>query len=290
MNTPGKIIINQSKCTRCKICANVCFSNFLPVEDGSIATLDSPSMCASCGHCVAACPADAIQHPAVPVSSCEPLRESSRLTYDQLMSFLKMRRSRREFTEQNVSRDVIDKLLAAAAQAPNGINRGNVQYTVIVDRQALDQIAVRTTQQIAGLAKLLNNPVSRFFFKLFNANLYSELEFFIPLMNQIGAIRDRNVVTYNAPCAILVHTTKKDMCGSEDSVYAASLIQYAAEALGLGTCCIGFITASINGDKALQKLVGLPNDHKIQTTLVVGYPEFRYGRSTPKADANVKFV
>ena len=73
------------------------------------------------------------------------------------------------------------------------------------------------------------------------------------------------------------------------SVFAAANIQYAAETLGLGTCCIGFITGPVNADKGLKKLVGLPADHKVQTSLIVGYPQFKYARSVPKSKANVTF-
>ena len=99
-----------------------------------------------------------------------------------------------------------------------------------------------------------------------------------------------DVVAYNAPCAILVHTTKDDLCGAEDSVYAASNIQYAAETLGLGTCCIGFITGPVNADKNLKKLVQLPPDHKVRTSLVVGYPQFKYTKSVPKSAARAHYI
>ncbi len=268
----------------------MCFVNFIPQKDGEVATLDAPVMCAKCGHCIAACPTDAIDHPNVALSDSDPLDESARPSYDQLMSFLKMRRSRREYVDKDVPREVIDKLLAAAVQAPNGINRGNVRYTVITDRQILDEIAGRITRRIADIANMMRKPVGRFFFKLFNPNMYRELEMFLPLMDHIGGSDEINLVTYNAPCAILVHTTKEDMCGAEDSVYAASLIQYAAESLGLGTCCVGFITAAVNMDKALKMLVRLPHGHKVQTCLIVGYPEFRYDRSAPKSGPRVEYI
>lgn len=288
----GKILIDESKCTGCLLCAKVCFVNYQPADNGKARTLETPLLCAECGHCVAVCPTGAITHPGVPDSDCERLDEANRPTYDQFMGFLRMRRSRREFKDQEVQRELIDKLLAAAVQAPNGINRKNVCYTVITDRRVLKEMAGKITDQTVKLVKLLKNPVGRSIFKLFNASLYGELAFFLPLMEHIGDLREsgQDLVAYNAPCTILVHTTKDDMCGSEDSVYAASLIQYAAETLGLGTCCIGFITGPVNSDKALKELVGLPKDHKVHTSLVVGYPEFKYGRSVPKAKANVTYV
>ena len=288
----ARVTIDESKCTGCLLCTKVCFTNFEATGNARAKAVDTPMFCAACGHCVAVCPTGAILHPGVPTSDCEPLDEASRPSYDQFMGFLKMRRSRREFKDQEIPREVIDKLLAAAVQAPNGINRKNVCYTVVTDRRVLKELTDRITDQTIKLVKLLKNPVGRFFFKLFNADFYRELGFFLPLMDQIGELSQSGIdlVAYNAPCAVLVHTLKNDMCGSEDSVYAAANIQYAAETLGLGTCCIGFITGPVNSDKGLKKLVQLPPDHKVHTSLVVGYPEFRYARSAPKSAARVTYV
>jgi nitroreductase/NAD-dependent dihydropyrimidine dehydrogenase PreA subunit len=287
-----KILIDQSKCTGCLLCAKVCFVNYQPAGNGKANTLETPLLCAECGHCVAVCPTGAITHPGVTNSDCEPLDEANRPSYDQFMGFLKMRRSRREFRDQEIPRELIDKLLSAAVQAPNGLNRHNVCYTVITDSRVLKELSDRAIDLTAKLMELLKNPVGRFLFKLLQAKTYRELEFLFPLMEHIGSLRESglDLVAYNAPCAILVHTAKDDLCGSEDSVYAASLIQYAAETLGLGTCCIGFITGPVNSDKALKELVGLPKDHKVHTSLVVGYPQFKYSRSTPKTKANVTYV
>jgi len=287
-----RIIIDESKCTGCMLCERVCFVNYESQEGGKPHAVETPVLCAACGHCVAVCPTGAISHPQVSPSDCEPLDEANRLTYEQLMGFLKMRRSRREFRDQEVPREAIDRLLDAAVQAPNGLNRHNVHYIVITDRAVLGQVSRIVTEQTRKLCWLLRKPVGRFIFRTLQPRTYRELEFFIPLMEQIsdGKYADRDLVAYNAPCAILVHTEKDDMCGAEDSVYAAANIQYAAEALGLGTCCIGFITGPVNADRNLQRLVGLPTGHKVQTTLVVGWPEFRYAKAAPKMKANVTFI
>lgn len=287
-----KIIIDESKCTGCMLCAKVCFINYESGDDGKVRTRETPLMCAACGHCVAICPTGAITHPKVSNSECEPLDEANRPTYDQFMGFLKMRRSRREFKDQDVPGEVIEKLLDAATQAPNGLNRKNVHYTIITNRAVLKKLTDTVMEQTDKLCKLLRRPVGRAVFKLLRPRVYRELEFFLPLMEQIGAAQHSgtDLVAYNAPCAILVHTAADDMCGAEDSVFAAANIQYAAETLGLGTCCIGFITGPVNADKALKKLVDMPEDHKVQTTLIVGYPQFRYTKSVPKTKANARYI
>ncbi|MDD5627767.1 MAG: nitroreductase family protein [Elusimicrobia bacterium] len=286
-----RIRIDAARCTSCGLCVKVCFPNYGTGPDGKVMT--RPELfCAACGHCLAVCPADAISHPRVQSAACTPLREADRPSYEQYLGFLRMRRSRREFKDQPVPREVIAKLLAAGAQAPNGLNRQNVHYTVITDRAVLKELSARVTAGMGRLAALLRNPAGRFFFRLFQPRVYRELEFFLPLLEQVsaGKLSGRDLVCYDAPCAILVHTAAADLCGCEDAVYAAANIQYAAETLGLGTCVVGFITNPVNEDKALRALVRLPAGHRVQTSLVVGYPQFRYAKAPPKAEPQADYV
>lgn len=288
----GAIIIDKSKCTNCMLCSKVCFLNYQNGDDNKPHTLEQPMMCAACGHCVAVCPTQAISHPSLDTRGFEPIDESKRPSYEQFTSFLKMRRSRREFKDEQVSRKIINKLLSAAAQAPNGLNRHNVRYTVITNRSVLKELSNKVTESTAKLCRLLSKPVARFVFKTFFRNLYGELEFFLPIMDQIGSIQNSglDLVLYNAPCAILIHTPKHDMCGSEDSVYSGANILLAAETLGLGACVIGFITSPVNSDKRLKKLLGIPQDHKVHTSIILGYPEFGYQRTVPKAEPEVEYI
>ncbi|OGS36349.1 MAG: hypothetical protein A3J82_08870, partial [Elusimicrobia bacterium RIFOXYA2_FULL_69_6] len=281
---------DPAKCTQCGLCVQVCFLNYEKGPDGKVRPKEELACCAACGHCLAVCPADAISHPLLPQGAGEPLRESDRPSYEQYLGFLKMRRSRREFKDQPVPRELIDKLLAAGVQAPNGLNRHNVCYTVVTDRAVLGELSSRALAMTEKLMALLRNPFGRAFIKLFRPGLCEEMSFFFPLMDQLAGLKGRDLICYGAPCAILVHTPATDLCGSEDAVYAAANIQYAAETIGLGTCVIGFITGPVNEDKGLKALVRLPAGHKVHTSLVVGYPKFRYIKAAAKAPPQADYI
>ncbi len=100
----------------------------------------------------------------------------------------------------------------------------------------------------------------------------------------------KDVILYNAPCLILVTTEEKADTGAEDAVYAASNIMLAAETLGYGTCVIGFITGSANRDRKLRELLKVPKGHKIQTSLILGRPKFKYASATPQKPINVQWI
>jgi nitroreductase len=197
------------------------------------------------------------------------------------MNLLKARRSRREFTEQGLGQGEIDSLLEAAAQAPNGLNRRNVHFAVVTDRSALRELSSRIGRQAAWLSRRLESPAWRLVFKLLLGGQYREIEPLIPLLGPMAeaTMKGRDMVLYNAPCAILIHTGRGDPCGAEDSVYCGANILLAAEALGLGACVVGFLTEPVNRSRDLARLAGIPRGHKVHTSIVAGRPRFPYARA-----------
>ena len=53
------------------------------------------------------------------------------------------RRSVRKFTEQEVTKETIEKIVAAAAMAPSWKNTQITRYTVIFDKELKDKIKVK---------------------------------------------------------------------------------------------------------------------------------------------------
>lgn len=280
--TTARISIDAGRCTRCGRCFEVCGINFLKGPDGSPTPAASPGSCFACGHCRAACPADAIAHDGLGGLRFSPAGGTSADPYGTLMGLLTLRRSRREFRDEPLSRELIDKLLLAAAQAPNAINRRNVHYTVVTDKDALRGMSRRASEQVVKLTKLLGNPLGRLVFRVFFRRAAKELEPLFPLLGFFAKAAEtgKDAILYGAPCAILVHTPVSDGAGgAEDACYAASNILLAAEALGLGACVIGFITGPIEKDKELRRLARLSDDRKVQTTVIVGRPRFPYAKA-----------
>lgn len=273
-----KISIDREKCSACGLCVEVCGINYEEGPDGKPAVADPLGPCVLCGHCVAVCPVDAIAHSGLAGQEFGPAE--GRPTYDQLMALLRFRRSRREFTEDPLTEEQIRALLRAAGQAPNGLNRRNVHYTVVTDRKVLAELSLRIGKQTGWLADKLAVPAWRGLFKLLWGSQFRELEPLMPLLKPMSeeTLKGNDMVLYNAPCSILIHTPKGDTCGSEDAVYCGANILLAAETLGLGACVIGFLTGPVNSSKDLRELVRLPKGHKVHTSIIVGRPAFSYTR------------
>lgn len=288
-----KITIDTARCTGCMACVDICFINYEKSPDGKVRRIADSQVCFDCGHCLAACPADAIIHADFPSDQYEVLDQSARPGWDRFHTFLKMRRSRREFKPDPVPREAIDKLIAAALTAPDALSQGEVQYTVITNPERLRQISEQIYNSTILMVKALNNPIGRAIFRLIFRKSYKSMIDIMPLAKEMIKAHNEHgmdVVSYNAPCLILVHAHKDSLCADENCVYAASNILLAAETLGLGTIVLGFITDPANQDPRIKELVQIQKNHKIITSIAVGYPKFQYKKSIPRVWPKVKYV
>ena len=129
-----KLVIDEELCTACKQCAQVCIRDNILVEDFATET---GSNCFECGHCMAICRQNAItlksyegkEDRIVEYNPCEMPVE-----YDDLLQFLKQRRSIRWFKNKKVDKDTFDKLFKGAYYSPSAQNQQDVEFVVLDEK------------------------------------------------------------------------------------------------------------------------------------------------------------
>jgi heterodisulfide reductase subunit A len=57
---PIRASVDETKCSGCRICNNLCPFNAITFHEDRMVTEINPALCQGCGTCVAACPAGAI--------------------------------------------------------------------------------------------------------------------------------------------------------------------------------------------------------------------------------------
>ncbi|MBD5499887.1 MAG: 4Fe-4S binding protein [Lachnospiraceae bacterium] len=135
--------VDRSKCIQCGKCINVCSGMVIKYgQDGypEIKEFERYGWrgCWRCEHCLAVCPVGAISiFDKKPENSLLPPPPEMGTYMEQLVV---NRRSCRRYLDKNVDPEIISRILNAMASAPTGGNSCGVEYTVIDDKDRVNQI------------------------------------------------------------------------------------------------------------------------------------------------------
>ncbi|MBQ3292493.1 MAG: nitroreductase family protein [Mogibacterium sp.] len=244
------IVIKEDKCIGCALCVNDCPSSYLYIEDGKAHT--NTGSCLECGHCYAICPQGAVvmTNYDCPEEAAVPMTE---LPSDTLLAAMRSRRSIRQFTDQTVEQEKIQKILEAGRYSPTGGNSQNVSYIILGSKQKeAEALCVDLFRKGTSLPSRFASFSERF--KITD-------DFFFK----------------GAPLVILV-TSKSDV----NAGLASSYMEIMAESLGLGVLYSGFFVACTRFSRKLRRLIRIPKGHKVITCMVIGYPAVKYHRIVPR--------
>lgn len=265
------VTIDLEKCIGCARCAADCFRQNIYMEDKK-AHLRSDS-CMQCGHCVAICPTNAYKitdYDMDDVSDMTPQQFSA----TELLSFIKCRRSIRQFKAQPVERKLLTQVIDAGRYTPTAGNRQELSFIVIEKDMAHFRDLVINNLGTKGRALLAD------------AHTAPLLERYAQLWLQIEDAhkKDPNAkddVFLAAPAVIL-------LAGDHpvDAGLAASNMELVACANGLGVLYSGFITRGAE-NASIKATYGVPEGKDILIAMVLGYPDVHYKRSAPRQKADV---
>lgn len=278
------------KCIGCGKCVSVCPTKVFELDNKSKAV--APQRCIKCGHCVGICPVDAIDHSAMYMKECSVIKGGCNISQKDIECFLRRRRSIRNFLGKEVPKKKLLELIDIACYAPTGHNAQNFEFVVVADKRKVMEVKKITIEFYRKLVKDLSNPVMRSIMKLVagRKKVNGAMKFlgdFKWLVNSFDNGKD--VIAYDAPALIVVHAPKGFDSGINCS-YASYNIMLSAEAMGLGTCFMGFIQIPTERDKSLAKYLQLPEGNKVHAILAVGYPKYKYRRLVSREKAKVRYL
>lgn len=189
---------------------------------------------------------------------------------DDLLSFIRGRRSVRRFKPDPVPRATIERLIETATFAPSAMNRQD-WYFIIVEREekrrAMVEAARKKWEKLAAA-----HPDSGAVKELAeHAVKYSRFDV-APALIAIACRRtdDLQRQVLNADADAVAGSTIS-------AAMAAQNLMLTAHALGLGTCCF---TGPLAARKELEELLGLHRRHALVCLIAVGVPD-----ETPSAPA-----
>jgi nitroreductase len=167
------------------------------------------------------------------------------------------RKSTRAYEQTPVPHDLINQIIEAGNQAPyTSMTRSQPWRFVIVEnpefKQKLLQAAMPTWKQMIEPLKQAQPEIYKMATSLYDA------------MDE-----PKDVIYYNAPTIIFVVGPASNPFSS---VLACENMMIAAQALGLGSCYVGF-GSKVTSDPQVVAALNLKDDEAIFGPILIGYPK-----------------
>ena len=292
LSESGVPVIDPARCEGCGQCARICPSDVLVMAEGRPrVTPGGFSGCIACGHCEMVCPTGAVtvsgrRHAPEHIIELPPLQAQA--TADQLEALLVRRRSIRRFKQEEIGRDLIDRIVRMTATAPMGIPPHETGVVVFAGLEKVQTLAQEACEAFHRMARFFNPVVLTLMRPVMGKARHAAMRDFIrPLLQSLvqGRTQGRDLLFYDAPLVLLFHYGPGSDEG--DAMIAATYAMLAAESLGLGSCMIGTGVA-IGHDKRLKARCRIPAKNKAGVALAVGHPDASFRRGVARPLASVQ--
>ena len=286
-----KIEINHEKCDKEGLCVRVCVEGiFEQSEQHTVPIITHPERCFFCGHCVAVCPGNAITHTGFEMENFLPHTPEMFIEPDNLLGFLRMRRSLREYhPDRRVPKEKVEQVIDAARYAPTGSNAQSLEHIVITDQKTMDKLAEYCIDVFHKRVDLIQNEdVLTDRDPRVAKRIQAELPFYTRVFSDYKA--GKAPFFYKTPVLIITHA---DMTNTPTPVEDATLASYQmmlmAHSLGLGTCYIGNFYEYANESQSIRDLLEIPPDHDILMSFTLGYPAIKFRKLVDRNETNVRW-
>lgn len=188
------------------------------------------------------------------------------------LELIKTRRSIRKYTDQQVSREDVEKVLEAGAYAANA---GGGQRSMVVAVRNAELAARIGHMNMAGFSRagLAGNYVSR---------------------DQPSVIDDASIKNgfYDAPTVLCIFCQERFLFSVADAFAIAQNMALEAHALGLGSCIVSRAetTFASNEGQELLKSWGVPEGYICRAFVTLGYCDGPYPAPKPRRDGRTLII
>ena len=260
--------VDREKCGGCGMCAADCPMGIITMEKGlPVIPTGNEERCIRCLHCFAICDSGAITMQGYRAEDIISLDEGLP-SPAQMEVLIKSRRAIRNYLNENLEPDLIERMLEVTGYAPSGKNDRKLLFTVVDDLKVLARIR---EEAMAALSVLVES-----------GRLPAGLEFFAEIVGswQTGKI---DILFRGAPHLLVVSSPHDAVSPLQDAVIALTTFELFAQSLGVGTVWNGLSKLTIADlVPTLRKQMGIPDDHLIGYAMGFGWPAVRYARTAPR--------
>lgn len=288
--------INSETCNQCSLCIAVCpYKIFEKNESGQIViNPDRANFCLKCGHCMAICQSKSVNIEGLSYEKDFFETRTSDIASDNFLYFLANRRSIRNFKDEEVPKEIFQKIVDATSFAPYGVSPMNLMITIVQNREILEKALLLISKFYTDLVKWLKNPVSRYMIKRrINQETFNTITHHVFPAAKMGHYNIKpgeDNILRKAPALLIIHANKGAEEHTNDAVICATYAMLTAHSFGLGATIIGLIPPAINKVKELKGLFQIPEENEVVMSLILGYPKYKYKRIIKREDRNINWI
>jgi len=189
-----------------------------------------------------------------------------------IVDAIKERRSARAFLNKPVEREILERLLSLAIQAPSAINLQPWEFTVVsgMEKERLSRLLVkRMRERNISCGPGAKNPLPEYFIERQRGLLNCMVPNLPDKISFDDFINEGSCNFYGALTAIIITVDQVfSSARLTDIGIAVGYLVLAAHALGLSTCPIGLITAF---DDDIKELLNISDEKQVVVGIAVGY-------------------
>lgn len=253
--------VDEAKCIHCGLCAKDCIAKVIELDENKTPRVPDSKRCIGCQHCLAICPVGAI-------SVMDKNPENSEKIYaqnpDMILNLIKSRRSDRNYKQENVDKETLNKLKNMLAWVPTGCNFQGLKFHFIDDIEVMNEFRNHVNGKI--VSALTKKPI-----KAVAQKFSAYAKFFL---------NGEDVIFRGAPHMLVVSNSVKAPCANEDAIIALSYFELYAQSLGLGTCWCGFGQNCMTFFPELSEYLGIPEGYQSSYVMLFGAKDANYSRTT----------
>lgn len=281
---PPVITIDPLLCRKDGLCARLCPVGVYSFSSSTVPEIGNLDECVLCGHCLAGCPAGAINHSVFHSSLVRQNDKNEQITSDEAFAFLSQRRSIRNFKPDVPSQELIEKIMEIASYAPGSPHHRigwEREFIVVLGWEKMQKVLALTADYLQQTLDLLSNVFVRaaaHFDDSARAGMAAKPDLMMRL-NEYKAGRD--LILYNPPAAIFAIAPTNSDFPATDCSTALYAVLLQAQKCGLGSCWNGCLQTAACGDylpgfTKLNDYLGIPKGYKCYAAATIGYPAIEF--------------
>jgi nitroreductase len=157
----------------------------------------------------------------------------------------------REYKPEDVPDEIINELILAGIYAPSALNEQPWRFVVIKNK---------------GLIKKCSDRAKKLWLERVRSPVTDDDRELVGLASDPGFN-----IFYDAPVLVLIFSRPGMDSPEFDCALAAENMMLAARSLAIGSCWVG-MGAIIGSDRELMREIGVPEDHRLMSQVIFGYP------------------